>query len=459
MKNAIYKEKQKELLLEDLAKEVLANARNELYLNLRFMDAALNSLRFSSDGGICLLGTDGLLLAYRTQDILDLFKADRRFLNRAYLHTLMHCLFHHLYSFPERNRRDQESDRKRRLWDLACDITAEYLVDGLYLPCLHHSKSALRQQTYQRLKKDLKAVTAQGVYSLLLHPEKEGFYTENAEGLFKDFIVDDHSLWDKPLSPRAEEQQKKWDEIREKMQTELETFAKEASADTQCLHEMLAIANRRRYDYRKFLRRFSVLREETVVDPDSFDYIFYHYGMELYGNMPLIEPLETKEVHRIEDFVIVLDTSMSCSGKLIRCFLEETLSILLQEDTYGRQVRIRLIQCDDRVQKDTLITRLEELETYMESFEIVGLGGTDFRPAFAYVDRLQAEGSFHRLKGLLYFTDGYGIFPVRRPNYDTAFIFMKGDYRDVDVPPWAMKVILSPEELEERQPARLERSF
>ena len=51
-----------------------------------------------------------------------------------------------------------------------------------------------------------------------------------------------------------------------------------------------------------------------TVDPDSFDYNFYSYGLSLYGNMPLIEPQEWKEVQKVEEFVIVIDTSMSCSG-------------------------------------------------------------------------------------------------------------------------------------------------
>ena len=90
----------------------------------------------------------------------------------------------------------------------------------------------------------------------------------------------------------------------------------------------IQVENRERYDYKEFLRKFSVLKEEMQVDPDSFDYIFYTYGLEHYGNMPLIEPLETKEIRKIEDFVIVIDTSMSCKGELIRHFLEETYSVL-----------------------------------------------------------------------------------------------------------------------------------
>ena len=90
------------------------------------------------------------------------------------------------------------------------------------------------------------------------------------------------------------------------------------------------------------------------------------------------------------------------------------------------------------------------MKAYMEPFTIIGQGGTDFRPALAHVAGLMAAGEFHRLKGLIYFTDGKGIYPVQKPPYDTAFVFLKEDYEDVSVPGWAMKLILSPEELEEQ---------
>ena len=48
--------------------------------------------------------------------------------------------------------------------------------------------------------------------------------------------------------------------------------------------------------------------------------IFITMGMEMFGNVPLIEPQETKEVHKVEDFVIAVDTSMSCKEELIRKF-------------------------------------------------------------------------------------------------------------------------------------------
>ena len=56
----------------------------------------------------------------------------------------------------------------------------------------------------------------------------------------------------------------------------------------------------------------------------------------------------------------------------------------------------------------------------MDTWNSMGMGGTDFRPAFLHVDQMIKAGKFSRLRGLLYFTDGYGTFPVKMPPYDTA---------------------------------------
>ena len=59
--------------------------------------------------------------------------------------------------------------------------------------------------------------------------------------------------------------------------------------------------------------------------------ISLHHGMSVYGNMPLIEPQETRERSRIEEFVIVIDTSMSCKGELVKRFLEETYARFIRD--------------------------------------------------------------------------------------------------------------------------------
>lgn len=426
-----------ELDVVGLCTRILQNSRNELYLNMRYLDLSLSSLGFEMDPACRGLGTDGFVIYYHGEYLCDLYRRGRVLVNRAYLHMVLHCLFCHM---------DTMGRREGRMWNLSCDIAAESVIDGLYLKCVHIQTPPFRMDWYGRLRQRLQVLNAEGVYKAL---EEMKLTERQLERLEAEFLVDDHQYWQLP--PDAPKtgvvRQNQWSNNREKLQTEMETMGNQQDEDTKSLLEQVQVENRSRYDYRRFLQKFSVLREEMQVDEDSFDYVFYTYGLSLYGNMPLVEPLESKEVSRIEDFVLVIDTSMSCSGDLVRRFLEETYSVLCQSDSYFKKTNIHIIQCDDQVQQDRRITCRQEMEAYMQEFSIIGQGGTDFRPAFEYVNQMLGRGEFHRLKGLLYFTDGEGIYPVKRPVYDTAFVFVKEQYTDISVPAWAMKVILEPEQL------------
>jgi predicted metal-dependent peptidase len=78
-----------------------------------------------------------------------------------------------------------------------------------------------------------------------------------------------------------------------------------------------------------------------------------------------------------------------------------------------------------------------------------GFGGTDFRPVFAHVEQLIDHHELLSLKGLIYFTDGFGTFPEKRPPYETAFVFLDNGVETPNVPPWAIKLVLDAEEMEE----------
>ena len=58
--------------------------------------------------------------------------------------------------------------------------------------------------------------------------------------------------------------------------------------------------------------------------------------------------------------------------------------------------------------------------------QIRGLGGTDFRPVFEYVEQLRKDKEFINLKGLIYFTDGCGEFPAKKPEDDGRKITCHG---------------------------------
>ena len=423
--------------MEAAGRHILFTARNELYLHMRFLDVALSSLDYAMDGTVESVATDGNVIYYNTRYLGSYYKDNRKKVNRAYLHMVLHCLFCHVFTPPK---------TEAVYWNLACDIAVESIIDDMPIRCITVPVSWLRESTYKELRKNLKVLTAEGIYHVLT-TQLPG--ARKLQQLLREFSVDDHRYWvNQPdQQPKTEQQRDKWKDVSEKMETDLNSFSKEAVDAEGNLRDQLKVANRETIDYRTFLRKFAVLREEMQVDPDNFDYIFYSYGLSMYGNMPLIEPQETREVMKVEEFAIVVDTSMSCSGDTVKSFLEETYSILKEQESFFRKMNIHIIQCDEKVQTDVKITSEEELKDYMEHFEVTGGGGTDFRPAFAYVQELCRKKEFSNLKGLLYFTDGFGTYPKRMPPFQTAFIFIDEEQSETNVPPWAMKIVLSSEML------------
>lgn len=235
----------------------------------------------------------------------------------------------------------------------------------------------------------------------------------------------------------ADDPQKKWRKIARQVQ-----FQKEKSDRTQeaaaAATQTEITAEKKRRSYRDFLRKFAAFHEQMKCDMDEFDLNFYTYGLRTYGNLPLIEPLETREERRISEFVIVVDTSYSTNGALVRSFLQETLHILLEPNAFFTTAKVHLIQCDDHVQEDLVIESAGQAQEALAHFEIRGGGNTDFRPVFTYVEELRAAGRLKNPGGLIYFTDGNGTYPAKKPDYPCAFLY-PGAYREEEVPAWAIR--------------------
>lgn len=428
----------------EMSVKVLEFIRSELYLDLRFLNVALSELIPQYDKQLKTCATDGDKLFFSFEQILRVFESNSKFLNRLYLHSILHCVFAHLWVMPGNNT----GGEYRRLWHLACDIAVEYVIDGLNKPCTKRILSGLRQTTYEKLKADKQGISAARIYHILWElPEEELVRLE------VEFHTDDHRYWPKREDDEVKQQvamenRKKWDKIARQTRMEQERNGYEQEEGERMLASQLA-AQKSRRSYRDFLQKFAVLREEMKPDQDEFDLNYYTYGLRVYGNLPLIEPMESRERKKIREFIIVLDTSYSTSGELVEQFLKETVTILNQNQSFFDDSLIRILQCDDRVQKDTILRGMKEFTQFLETFEVVGGGGTDFRPAFAYVNELREQGQCKNLGGLLYFTDGKGIYPKKRPEYKTAFLFLE-DYEEGLIPPWAMRLKLEPEEFLKR---------
>lgn len=424
---------------EEMSLKILRFIRNEIYLDLRFLDVALAALTPKRDGALKAFATDGEFLYYSTEQVLRVFETNSGYLDRAYLHTVLHCIFSHLWIAPERL-----SEEQRSRWNLACDIAVEYTIDHMDKPCTRRILSYLRQKTYQQMKEGRKGISAAVIYRFLKEKSLEelGF-------LAKEFYTDDHCYWPKQEDPAkcqaSIEQKKKWDKIAR--QSRMEQKRGEENGEGEELFAAQIAAAKSRRSYKDFLERFTLLREEMAINQEEFDQNYYLYGLSIYKNMPLIEPLESRESRKIRELVIAVDTSYSTSGELVEHFLRETFGILSQKNSFFQTFKVRILQCDNQVRSDQVVETAEEMERLLARFTISGGGTTDFRPVFSYVNELLEQGKIGTLGGLLYFTDGKGIYPKHRPKYQTAFLFLDA-FDEEAVPPWAMRIRLDPGEFE-----------
>ncbi len=451
-------EQEKKIKTEKVAAEIIQMSKNKLLVNMRFMDMALNQFRMSPRPDLTPFSAcDGDVYVYDPVHILKAYMLDENLPIRNFLHSVLHCVFKHFYV---------NTLVDQTMWDLACDIAVESAINDLELSFLNITKAKEQVQFFDLFKNKVKNVSAEKIYRYFLDEKLSDHLVEKLSLLFKG---DDHVLWYltetqkkkmnlyashgeavKPLSNMLLLLQG-WADIALRMQTELEVFmlqGKGAGLLTQNLREV----NRERYDYSEFLKKFAVRAEMMKLNPDEFDYNFYTYGFALYENMPLIEPLEYREVKRIREFVIAIDTSGSTSGSLVQTFVQKTYNILKSTESFFSKINLHIIQCDAEIQEDVKITTQQEFDAYLKQMQLHGLGGTDFRPVFAYVNHLVDKKEFDNLKGLIYFTDGYGSFPQKTPPYDTAFVFVEDEQNpstsnNYEVPSWAMKLVLRKEEL------------
>jgi len=580
--------------LNDLGSRILNQSRYELSLSMRHLARALDRLPYEMDFNTQRMGTEGERIHFHPEFIFQLFMESPQKLNRLYMHSLLHCLFRHMF---------KNEDKKEELWNMACDIHVEYVLDSLDVDLLKRPAGEYRENTFQRLEEKIKTLSAERIYQYL---EEADLDYDAWERLEREFYKDDHVFWkvidrkdapgqegegdsdgaplplpedftpndnpsgeenegekkdsgdntsaehseekdskdedskdrdsqnkdsqnkdsqnkdskdiesqntesqntdSKDIDPNAkdgsaqesmpskdssgdkeapfhedsqgedsssgqqgdrkegdrkeEDRQRKeqeereereakkkrddlskeWEDISKRTEQEIEHSSKEKQEEQGSLAWFLRLEQKKYTDFRDFLRRLSVDREEMEVDLDSFDYGYYYYGLEQYGNMPLIEENEYREGRKLQELVIAIDTSHSTKGEMVKGFLEETAGILKQKDAFFQKVKVHILECDDELRKDICLENVEDLEQYSKNFAVKGGYGTDFRPVFRYVSDLQKRGELKNLKGLMYFTDGKGRYPKEAPPYVTAFVFPKGeDIDDDNVPFWAMKL-------------------
>ena len=460
--------------INKIAEEILNQGKKSVCRELPPFIRAINAIDFKlSKKGYNY--TNGNVFYYIPDVICKEYKTNKNNITRLLLHSLLHCSLLHIYN---------TNFKKAKLWDLACDICVEKIINDANLPCSITEKSATQNNIIKNLSNKIKNFTAENIYYYLMTEKK----STNDFDLYSDlFSVDNHIPWyenalfsiyddDETIeveshsiykrednrsgesqsggntlsefsNTNTENPEDAWREITKQIIRDLDAFPSRMGSNVGESLQILESVIYEEYDYSDLLKRFIETDETLEINDDEFDYIYYTYGLKLYENIPLIEPLEYAENGKIKKLIIAIDTSGSVKGEIVEGFIKKTYSILKSTDIFKKNSEIHIIQCDSAIQDIAIIKTSSELEEYMNNLVLHGFGGTNFTPVFQYVVELYESSSRKEINGLIYFTDGDGIYPEITPLYKNVFVIHDNGFDRNRLPLWATPLYIDKNKL------------
>lgn len=454
--------------ISEIAAEILQQSKNSLCSHVHSLVLGVNKLNFTpveQTGAF----TDGTTFYYNSEDICRRYFDDCNSVNRLLLHSLLHCVLLHPFNTDFKDK---------ELWDIACDMAVECAINKWDIFCTRSEKTSMQNNIANEMLLSVKNLTAENIYYALLSMDRnsvlskaEMFVDDNhsiwynkANGVFSvdseelqtielrsiykradeaggDTVSGNEETFTQAVNSSAEEEQNAWREVASHIAKDAES-AKHLGYAPGIDTQLLRAISQKKYDYSTFLKRFLTINEAMEINDDEFDYIFYTYGLKLYDNMPIIEPLEYSENNKIRKLFIAIDTSGSVKGDVVQGFMEKTYGILKASDYFSGKCEIHILQCDSEIQDISVVHNEQELENYINSVSLKGFGGTDFIPVFRYVSDMCEKSKQGEINGLIYFTDGDGKYPTEMPMFKSVFAVHDNGFDKRKVPAWCTMIYI-----------------
>lgn len=434
---------------KEILEQIISLTKRRISLEMKYFAIPIGKLKteITTEEVVSSSAFDGECLYYNANWLLQKF-CDKEGIERQMVHSLLHCIFRH---YAKRT-----SDANKRLWDIACDVFIENIIDDFTQPVFYKQGKTERIKIYQLLRSKIKTLTAERIFAYL----NDETIDEQTLNLYQaTFKEDEHLLWNNNRlftsitnENRYFDSEKNlnlWKNTEQTLLDELNRNVEQSLLQNNELIKQLKVDLNKKRDYKKLLQRLFTMREVVKSSDDEFDYVYYCYGLQTYNNLPLIEYLEYRDKPIVDDVVIAIDTSMSTQGTLVLSFLRQTYAVIEQIYKNDLTFRLVILQCDCAVKDEKIISSHEDFEKLMQNFTLIGGGGTDFRPVFERVEKLYEDKTLNKIKGLIYFTDGKGVFPTNKPPFETVFVFLDNENNDYKVPIWANKIIIDEDEINE----------
>ena len=422
-----------------------------------------------------VLSTDGEKLYYDPVRLLRTFSGGKpgySSLKKEFLHILAHGMLGHIWEEPE------EMELMDAAYDVSANSLLRHMAEGLERDAdgsrPSFGRAGQNGKRPQQIEKTAAKVTAR---TLRDYCRKENL-TQLLEQMGEKARRDDHRVWRRPENKTgpgstffsfsgkqkgesgdegtaSSRMKKNWQQAMESMMgmmspEDAERFRQGILAGGE--GENIKAAEENRSDYRELLRSYTLLKEKRLEDLEMIDTDWYTLGIELYGNIPIIEFPESSEAPSCDEIVIAIDTSGSCGGETASRFLRETCNMIRDFGIGRDRVEIRILECDAAIQNEIVLHSEEDIPEF-DSRKMMGWGGTSFVPVFEHIDKLLETQEMKKVRCLLYLSDTYGDFPKKEPAYDTIFVVPEDELREDPgyrsrIPEWVKLVRLTEDDLQ-----------
>lgn len=402
----------------------LAAARTRLIIDKPFLGALVLRLPLvMADPDWCqTTATDAKKFYYNPEYIEQLTLSETQFI---LAHEALHCALSH---FARREH------RIKHRWDLACDYAINPLLmkDGLDAP-----PGSLYERSYEDM-------TAEEIYPYLDDNENQETLDQHIYDK-PDEQKQNQDRSEQPPPPKPEQQDDsdngaspqqqpdentkgapqppplshdEQDNLSVQWQQRLAGAAQQAMQAGKLSAEMARLVDfliQPQLPWRMLLARYM-----TALAKDDYNYT---RPSTRRGDPAIFPSLRSSQV----DVVVVLDTSGSISEGEMKEFISEIDAIKGQ-----MRARILLHACDAELSVNGPWT-YEPWEEFNLPDNILGGGGTNFRPVFKWADSLDRTPDL-----LIYFTDAEGSFPEVEPFYPVTWL-VKGKHPV----PWGQRIQLN----------------
>lgn len=433
---------------EEIDKKLAKGYMQEIVASLRYdfpvLSPALNLLKFrlveERDGKRSMF-YDGEYVHYNYKEVLRIGDIGvRDSLKRDVLHIVFHGLLDHFSSY--------ERYESKKIADVAMDRIVEHMV-GKIIPDEYASDVEKEMNKYLGENFDM------GCY----YKGKRKIYVGKKMIFWgKHLKRDDHSKWTRikedlngmeigiPIAIKWDKARKAICGILNVRDIQQKDFANKLvmslnkgkgygtlAGDSE---EIINADEGEGASYREIILKHLTTKNKDKEEPDTIDNMMYQYGLEMYGDVPLIEPIDENEIASLNTICIALDVSGSCGNEIASIFLRETKNMLQDLKRVCSGGEVYYWECDEELQKEEYYESVEEVSSEdWKCREMRGFGGTSFIPVFKRIDNLIREGK--EIDCLIYLTDGAGLYPKEKPMYPVYFVLPPDLYGyEVEIPKW-----------------------